>query len=372
MSHILLTGATGLLGRYLMRDLLLADRPLAVLVRRSRKQDPYQRIEAAMRSWEEVLDRPMPRPRVLAGDISSSDFGLSDEDREWAQSNCSSLLHNAASLSFVSTGRNSEPWRTNVDGTRHVLDFCEAAGIRTFFHVSTAYVCGKRRGLIREDELNLGQEYANPYEESKVESEEMVRKAGFDSLTVFRPAIIIGDSRTGISFTYHNYYWMLQLAHTLARQSDQEMAGRLRSDAVQFNVDGTERKNFVPVDWVAEAMTRIILDPKLHGKTYHLTPRLPVTMRLVRDIMEEVIGIFGIGFYGAGERREAETEAEELFHEHMEVYKSYWNDDPEFDASNTEAALPGFPCPHVDRDMLRRLSRVAIDNRFNWKDPVVE
>lgn len=373
MSHILVTGATGLLGRYLMKDLLLRGQPLAVLVRKSRKQDPYQRVEAAMRSWEQVLGKPVPRPKVLAGDIASADLGLSADDEAWAKQHCTALLHNAASLSFVSTGRNSEPWRTNVDGTRYVLEFCKNHDIRSFHQVSTAYVCGKRDGLIRENELNVGQEFANPYEESKVESEEMVRAAGFDSLTVHRPAIIIGDSKTGISFTYHNYYWMLQLADTLVRQVGVfNFTGKCRANVIQFNVDGTERKNFVPVDWVSEAMARIIVDPKLHGETYHLTPRLPVSMRLVRDVMEEVIGFYGIGFYGAGERRQAEHEAEDIFHQQMEVYASYWRDDPTFDATNTTRALPDLPCPHVDRPMLRRLSKVAIDNRFNWKDPKVD
>jgi thioester reductase-like protein len=369
MSHVLVTGATGLLGRYLMRDLLLKEQPVAVLVRKSRKQSPEDRVEAAMRTWERLLGRELPRPKVLVGDIAGPDLSLSAEQHEWAVENCSSMLHNAASLSFVSTGRQSEPWRTNVDGTRHVLEFCENAGIRDFFHVSTAYVCGQRTGRILESELNVGQPFANCYEESKVESEEMVRAAGFDSLTVFRPAIIVGDSQTGVSFTYHNYYVMLQLAHTLVHQTGVfDFTGKCVASLVGFNVDGHERKNLVPVDWVSEAMARIIVDPALHGETYHLTPRVPVTMRLVRDVIEEAVGFYGAGFYGAGDRRRDGHEAEDVFHEHMEVYASYWRDDPDFDSGNTQRALPDLPCPHVDRRMLRHLSRVAIENRFNWKD----
>ncbi len=374
MSHLLLTGATGLLGRYLMRDLLLKDKPLAVLVRRSRKQDPRERIEAAMRTWERELNRPLPRPVVLAGDISDAGFQLSPEDMQWAQSHCTSLMHNAASLSFVTTGRHAEPYLTNVDGTRYVLEFCERTGIRQFFHVSTAYVCGKRSGLIRESELNLGQEYANCYEESKVESEELVRSAPhLDSVTVFRPAIIVGDSQTGVTFTYHNLYVMLQIAYTLVNgMGSMNFTGKIAAQMVQFNVDGSERKNLVPVDWVSEAMSRVIVDPALHGETYHLTPRLPVTMRLVKDVFEEAIGFYGIGFYGAGDRRANGAEAEDIFHQHMEVYKSYWRDDPEFDCTNTRRALPDLQCPHVDRTMLLRLSRAAIANRFSWKDAVVK
>jgi hypothetical protein len=128
----------------------------------------------------------------------------------------------------------------------------------------------------------------------------------------------------------------------------------------------------VPVDWVSEAMSRIMVNPALHGETYHLTPRLPVTMRLVKDVFEEAIGFYGIGFYGAGERRPSTHEAEDLFHQHMEVYKSYWRDDPQFDCTNTRRALPDLQCPHVDRTMMLRLSRAAIAHRFSWKDAVVK
>ncbi len=374
MSHLFLTGATGLLGRYLMKDLMEKGHPLAVLVRPSRRQNPRQRIEAAMRSWEQLLEKKLPRPVVLAGDVSSPDFGLTADELAWVRENCDGLIHNAASLSFVSTGRHAEPWRTNVDGTRHVLEFAEQAGIENFFHVSTAYVCGIRSGRCLESELRVGQEFANPYEESKVEAEEMVRAADFiKNLTIFRPAIIIGDSKTGITFTYHNYYVILQLANTLVNQMGQvNFSGKCPATEVMFNVDGSERKNLVPIDWVSEAMARIIHDPKLHNETYHLAPRLSVTMRLIKDTLEEVIGFYGTGFYGAGDRREAATEAEEMFYHHVQVYQSYWRDDPVFDDTNIRRALPDLPCPHVDRPMLQRLSRVAIQNRFGWRDPVVK
>lgn len=374
MSHILLTGATGLLGRYLMKDLLSRGAKLAVLVRPSRRNDPHMRIEAAMRVWETELRRPLPRPVVLTGDICSSDLGLSGPEIRWAAENCDAIIHNAASLSFVSTGRHSEPWRSNVGGTQNVLEFCQQAGIETFHHVSTAYVAGKRHGRVYEQELNVGQEFANPYEESKVEAEEMVRAARFlKSLTVHRPAIIVGDSRSGLTFTYHNFYVMLQLAYTLAlSMGQQDFSGKVVSNLVQINVDGHERKNLVPVDWVSEVISSIVLDPALHGQTYHLTPRVPITVRLIRDVMEEVVGMYGLRFCGAGVHNGTGHEVEQIFFKHMEVYHSYWKDDPEFDSTNTQAAVPHLPCPHVDREMLLRLARVAIERGFNWRDPKVE
>jgi thioester reductase-like protein len=374
MDYVLLTGATGLLGRYLMKDLTQRGVKLAVVVRPSRRSNPAQRVEAAMRVWEQQLGTSLPRPVVLSGDIISSDLGLPGPELRWVSENCSAIIHNAASLSFVSTGRHSEPWRSNVGGTANVLEFCQQAGIDTFHHVSTAYVAGKRTGAVLESELNVGQDFANPYEESKVEAEEMVRNADFlKSLTVFRPAIIVGDSKSGLTFTYHNFYVMLQLAHTLVQSmSVRDFTGKNRSQDFKINVDGHERKNLVPVDWVSTAMARIIADPALHGRTYHLTPRVPVTVRLIRDVMEETFDAYGVGFSGSDGVMGIEHEAEQIFHKHMEVYHSYWKDDPEFDSRNTSAALPDFPCPLVDREMLLHLARVALERNFNWRDPKVE
>ena len=76
MSYHLLTGGTGLLGRYLLRDLTLADVPLAVVVRATRWESATQRIETAMAAWEKELGRPLVRPVVLEGDITQPDLGL--------------------------------------------------------------------------------------------------------------------------------------------------------------------------------------------------------------------------------------------------------------------------------------------------------
>ncbi|WP_437187143.1 SDR family oxidoreductase [Planctomicrobium sp. SH668] len=373
MGHVLLTGATGLLGRYLMKDLLSQGVDMAVLVRPSRRNSPHQRIEAAMQVWEKELNRSLPRPVVLCGDIISPDLGLTGPELSWASENCTSIIHNAASLSFVSTGKDSEPWRSNVGGVQNVLEFSEQAGIENFFHVSTAYVAGKRDGLVYESELNMGQEFANPYEESKVQAEELVRSANhIKSLTVFRPAIIVGDSQSGLTFTYHNYYAMLQLGLTLSQSLGvQDFTGKMLSSSFQINVEGYECKNLVPVDWVSEAMARIFTTPELHGQTYHLTPRVPITVRLIKDVIEEIVGMYGVMFSGVN-GTVGGGEIGELFMKHMEVYHSYWKDDPKFDSSNTIAALPDLPCPLVDRQMLKQLSEFAINHSFNWRDPRVE
>lgn len=365
MSYHLLTGATGLLGNYLLRDLLLAETPVAVIVRSNRRQTARQRVESAMCVWETELGRALPRPVVLEGDISQPDLGLDAVGVRWAAEYCSTLIHNAASLTFHSTSEDGEPWRSNVGGVKNVLEFCRNTQIRKLHHVSTAYVAGLRQGRILESDLDVGQEFSNDYEQSKLEAEKLVRDADFlDPVTVFRPGIIIGDSKTGLTTTYHGYYAALQLAHTIVKVIPQDETGVVGGQKVRLTLDGTETKHLVPVDWVSAVMSHVITHPELHGNTYHLTPRHPVTTRLIRDVLEQSAGFYGATLTGAGDRPGNPSEAEALFYDHIRVYNSYWKMDPTFDRSNTDSAVPHLPCPHVDRDLLYRLSRIVIEDDF--------
>ena len=365
MSYFLLTGATGLLGNYLLRDLLSADVPVAVIARSSRRMSARQRIEAAMCLWDAELGRPLPRPVVMEGDISQPDLGLDANNVRWIAEYCTAVINNAASLTFHSTSEDGEPWRSNVGGTRNVLDLCRTTGIRQFHHVSTAYVAGLRQGRVLETELNVGQGFSNDYERSKLESETMVREADFiETPTIFRPAIIIGDSRTGMTTTYHGYYAALKLTHTIVRAFPRDMTGLVGGQPVRLTLDGTETKHLVPVDWVSAVMAHVLTHSRLHGQTYHLTPKHPVTTRLIRDVLEQSVGTYGATLVGASERPGNATEAEMLFYEHIRIYNSYWKMDPIFDRTNTEAAAPHLPCPHVSRDLLLKLSRIVIEDNF--------
>ena len=209
----LLTGSTGLLGQYLLRDLLVKGLRVAVVVRPSRTSDARSRVDAIMSRWDRLEGRYLPRPVILTGDLSSPGIGVSHQERVWLKRNCRAIVHNAASLSFTTGGpRTEEPWLGNVGGTTNLTALARDLGIPRFHHVSTAYTCGLRTGTIYETENNLGQKFGNDYEESKLEAENIVRAAGFpESPTFFRPAIIVGDSRTSYTSTYHGFYTPLRV-----------------------------------------------------------------------------------------------------------------------------------------------------------------
>lgn len=374
-NHFLLTGATGLLGRYLMKDLTLAGIPLAVHVRPNRRFSAEERIEAIFRYWDQQLGKTLPRPVVLSGQLAEDSLGMQPSDIRWAAENCSSVIHNAASLSFVSTGRDSEPYTSNVGGTKNVLQFCQEAGIHDFHHVSTAYVCGLREGTVLESELNVGQEFGNPYEESKVEAEGMTRNADFiKSHTVYRPSIIVGDSQTGFTNTFHGFYAAVQLIYTMNNHSSVEKQYTGHSDFYpgRVTLDGSEGKNFVPVDWVSAVMSHIISHPEHHKKTYHLTPRNPVLSRTILAALQASAKMFGSKLSGSDAITASPSEIEEFFYEHIRVYNSYWRNDPTFDNTNTREAAPHLPCPHMDYKKLVFLANQAIKMNFSWRDKLAK
>ena len=122
-----------------------------------------------------------------------------------------------------------------------MLELCRDLGIRQFHHVSTAYVCGLRSDRCREAELDVGQIFGNDYERSKLEAETMVRQAAYlDRPTIFRPAIIVGDSESGYTSTFHGFYALLKLAHTLARWIAR---GSTSAKAFDFGVSAFGRRS---------------------------------------------------------------------------------------------------------------------------------
>ena len=376
MDYLLLTGATGLLGSYLLGEMARLGVRTAVVVRSTRFEPARHRLEAVFARWERQAGHALPRPVLLEGDLLRSGLGLSSAERRWVARNCRAVFHNAASLTFDGEKPDGEPYRTNVDGTRQLLDFCRETGIRNFHHVSTAYVAGQRKGRIYENELEAGQEFRNVYEVSKFQAEKLVRDAeSLQSRTIYRPGIILGDSRTGHTTTFHAFYVPLKLVATLLSKlpadfsRDQLHAASERLREI-LRLDGTERKNFVTVDWVSRVMTSIYTRPEHHGKTYHLTPRQRTPMSLVQSVIQDV-------FFDSLDRRKDENKPPELnweqfekfFLEGMEVYRSHWADDPEYDATNTIAAVPHLPPPVFDAAMMRRMCQFALETNFGWPKP---
>ena len=362
--YTLLTGATGLVGRYLMRDLLLKGKKLAVLVRPTKKAPARERVETILQMWEQELGHRLPRPVILSGEICEPNLGLSEKKSRWVADYCGQIIHGAAVLKFAGQDRNVEPWKTNFLGTEKVVEFARRSEIKHFHYISTAYVCGMRDEVVTEDDLDVGQQFRNDYELSKFEAEQLVRSAdGFETKTVYRPAVVVGDSRSGYTSTYHGLFLYLRLFALLVPEQQANERGVIETP-IRLPMDGDEPRNLVPVDWVSKAITHLVCTREAHGRTYHLVPDQCTTPRQLIECCCDYFNSSGVEFCGSDADRDPENEFARKLFENTNIYSSYDTSDPRFDKSNLNKFAGHLVCPPIDREMIYRFLDFGKQN--NW------
>ena len=367
--YTLLTGATGLVGRYLMRDLLLKGKKLAVLVRPFKKVLARERVEAILQMWEQELGHRLPRPVILNGEICEPNLGLSPKHVQWVSDYCGQVIHGAAVLKFNGQDRKADPWLTNLEGTRNVIEFSRQSGVKHFHYISTAYVCGRRERVVTEKELNVGQDFRNDYEISKFESEQLVEQADcFETKTIFRPSVVVGDSKSGYTSTYHGLFLYLRLFAMLIPQQQRNEHGVIETP-IRLPMDGDEPRNLVPVDWVAKTIAHLVSTPEAYGRTYHLVPDKCTTPREVIECCYEYFNSSGVEFCGTDAEREAENEFAQTLFENTSIYASYETSDPHFDKSNVNKFAGHLVCPAIDKQMIFRFLDFGKQNSWGKSRP---
>jgi thioester reductase-like protein len=219
------------------------------------------------------------RIEVLVGDIGARRLGLADADYERLSAEVTTAHHLAAIYNLAVPLEVAQ--RVNVEGTGNVLDLlarCER--LERLNYVSTSYVAGLRTGVVYEHELVMGQQHKNHYESTKFQAELWVReRMGQVPTTVYRPAIVVGDSKTGETQKFDGPYYILR---TIARAGGGPLATFGRSEA-PFNV--------VPVDFIVDAIAAVSRDPGAVGETLHLVDPEPITAAdLFRALAREYAG----------------------------------------------------------------------------------
>ena len=281
---VLLTGGTGFVGTEVASRLL--ERGDLEIVSLVAARTDEEALNLSTRAW---WHRPALRAalggriRAIAGDVSEPGLGLEPGVAAELRDRVTHIVHAAADLRFDASVE--ELRRVNVDGVAHVLGFARSAGrLERLLHVSTAYVAGRREGEVSEDDLTDAYGFGSAYERTKFEAERLLRAAeGEVPITVVRPAMIVGDSRTGDIKTFNTFYTPLRLL----------MSGRLRIVPARRGVP----VNIVPVDYVADAIARLTFDAAAEGRTFHLTTpadRLPTAGEVVgfaRRVAREHLGV---------------------------------------------------------------------------------
>jgi thioester reductase-like protein len=334
-STHLVTGATGFVGAAIVLELLeqTSDRIL-VLVRpgatavEARFGDALTRAAEAYASTVD-LKAALARCRVVAGDVSAEGCGVTSA----SLGPVTQVWHSAASLRYED--RYAEEIRaTNVEGTRRVLELAVELGAQWFNHVSTAYVAGRRTGIIREQPMDDG-EVNNHYERSKVDAEGIVRSAFGPRVRIFRPSIVVGHSRTLEATNFTGFYGFVRQLVQFRGMVNRMQAGLLERKPLRLRIDPEARINLVPVDAVAREAVTIARSAASEG-VFHLTNPSPagiaMAVNAIFDMLELPRPIFV--------RDETELEwLDARFDERLDFYRSYITADRRFDRSRTDAAL---------------------------------
>ena len=259
---IFLTGSTGYLGGYLVARLFTghADR-LNLLVRAKTEQEARERLWQSLQlhfEFPEFFEYLNSRVRIFRGDLTSERFGLSDDEYHALVDSTDSILHCAASLN-----RKSEKQCLNVNlrGSLEVIQLARRAqnrhGLRRYSHVSTVAVAGKRQNeVVTEDaSIDWNRSDYDPYARTKKFCEHMVHQLLPDvPHTIFRPAIVLGDSRRPETTQFD----MVQAFDTLARFP-------------LLPLRPTDKIDIVPADYVSAAIVKIHQKEVPNFGIYHLS-----------------------------------------------------------------------------------------------------
>ncbi|BBY43885.1 SDR family oxidoreductase [Mycolicibacterium celeriflavum] len=250
------TGGTGFIGRRVVAQLLArdGDAEVLVLVRR----ESLSRFERLAAAWGE-------RAKPLVGDLTAPNLGVAAEALAEAGA-VDHVVHCGAIYDI--TASDADQRAANVEGTRAVIEVAKRFDA-TLHHVSSIAVAGTFRGEFTEDDFDVGQELPTPYHQTKFEAELLVRSAAGLRYRVYRPAVVVGDSRTGeMDKVDGPYYFFPVLAKLAKLPSITPMA-----------LPDTGRTNLVPVDYVVDALVALMHLPDRDGQTFHLTAPKTIGLR---------------------------------------------------------------------------------------------
>jgi thioester reductase-like protein len=356
--NVFITGATGFLGSHLAARLLHSGCHLTALARGTKSASAQTRIAEVLR---DVGVTQFENLKVVEGDISLPDLGLSEHAKKQIVTGTDEVWHCAASLSFQQEDRD-EIFRMNVDGTKHVLDLVKQTQSRRLQHVSTAYIAGNRQDLALESEINVGQTFKNAYEESKCQAELLIAQEHRNAqivASVYRPSIVIGDSRSGRATHFHGVYAFIRALWAALERLRRRMphSGPVKLPLRVLGVE-TQTLNFVPIDYVTDGMVLISTRPDSAGGTYHLANPSPTENRMWLPNICRLLRVEGIQLVGQHSfLKTPMTKLESLFQKQMAFYYQYLQGEPRFDCQRALYALKntGIDCPPVTVEFINRI-----------------
>ena len=261
------TGATGFIGKRLVKSLLARRGAVVHFLLRPGSE---AKLAALYAEWGVTKARAIP----VSGDLTNKKLGVSAEALKALKGKIDAVYHLAAVYDL--SADEASQVEVNVDGTRNMVEFAKAVDAGHVHHVSSIAAAGLYEGVFREDMFDEAEGLDHPYFMTKHESEKIVRKESKLPWTVYRPALVVGDSQTGEMDKIDGPYYFFKLI--------QRMRQILPPWMPSVGLEGG-RINIVPVDFVVAALDHISHQQgEVSGKCYHLVDPMGYRVGDVLDI----------------------------------------------------------------------------------------
>ena len=272
---IFITGFPGFIAGRLVERLASERAGFILLVQPALLRRAYEDVSQIVAE----TGAPAEKFSIVEGDITKPDLGLTHAELEHACAETQTVFHLAAAYDLAVAREVAQ--LVNVQGTQNVNEFAKSIkNLRRYHYVSTCYVAGRRSGVIQEDELEHTAGFRNHYEESKYLAELSVAALKLEMpVTIHRPAVVVGDSRTGETAKYDGIYYLI---HYLRRWPGGLTLLNIGNSKVSLNL--------VPIDYVIEAMVALANDERAIGTTVQIADPAPLTTEQLFDEIAKTVG----------------------------------------------------------------------------------
>jgi NAD(P)-dependent dehydrogenase (short-subunit alcohol dehydrogenase family) len=267
MSYFV-TGGTGFIGRNLISLLLRRRGKIYVLVRKN----SMKKLEKLKSGWGRAGQRVVP----VSGDLTKPFLGISPAKRKELRGKIDHVFHLAAIYDLMADAASQEA--ANIEGTRNAIRLAENVGAKRFHHVSSIAAAGLYPGTFTEEMFDEATGLENPYFRTKHDSEGLVRQKCKVPWRIYRPGIVVGDSKTGEIDKIDGPYYFFKLIQKMRRAMPAWMP--------MIGLEGS-RLNIVPVDYVVKALDHISHLPRQDGKCFHLTDPKPLRIGEVLNLFAD-------------------------------------------------------------------------------------
>ncbi len=264
-----ITGASGFIGKRLVKKLLDEQRGLIYVLTRSASK---KRMNALIKEWG-AEKRIIP----LTGDLEKKNLGLNAASLKLLNTKIKYFFHLAAIYDLSSSAESQQ--LANVDGTRNAIELAVKIKASCFHHVSSIAAAGAYNGIFREDMFVEAEGLEHPYFRTKHDSEGLVRNECSIPFRIYRPGVVVGDSKTGEMDKVDGPYYLFKLLQKMRNTFPQWMP--------MLGIEGS-RWNIVPVDYVVDSMVYLSHKKGLNGRCFHLTESNPRRIGDVINIFAKV------------------------------------------------------------------------------------